>query len=399
MRLPDAEWPDPYGRARSLVNLNKTVYGIKQVNREYYEEVIEFRLDDLSLQASIAAPGLVFGGNLGQANCVLIPVHVDNMMIIGTLVVVASIASRLYDRSKAAGHVPVQQTLQNLTMIFTRDHSKRSTAIDHISFINRLLDLFEITECRKRSTPMAIGYKPHVTQPELGEHPLPARTYQEAIHSVFNAALGTRPDITHATSVLGRYTTQPSTLHWEAVKHQVRYLRATANNKVKIYDPSLGHDSQSILCYADADLGGETDTSKSTSGIVVYVLGTLIIWQSKKQCVVAQLTMHEKMIATAHGKVEIDSLCDLTSEIRIANKDITRRILNDGLNCVMTFNSGNFQSDSRHLRLQYDSIHEGIVKGEIEIKHVAGTEMLADALTQALRGVELRELVEEIRLG
>ena len=66
--------------------------------------------------------------------------------------------------------------------------------------------------------------------------------------------------------------------------------------------------TQSILCYADADLGGEVDTSKSTSGIIVYALGTLVIWKSKKQSVVAQSTMQAEMIATAYGKVQIDWL-------------------------------------------------------------------------------------------
>jgi len=68
MRLPEGEWPDPYGRARPLVKLNQTLYGIKQANREYYEEVFDFIVDDLNLQASIAAPGLFIGGNLGPTN-------------------------------------------------------------------------------------------------------------------------------------------------------------------------------------------------------------------------------------------------------------------------------------------------------------------------------------------
>jgi hypothetical protein len=107
------------------------------------------------------------------------------------------------------------------------------------------------------------------------------------------------------------------------------------------------------MCYANADLGGEADTNKSTRGIVVYALGTLVIWKSKKHSVVAQWTMQAEMIATAYGKVQIDWLHDLTFEIGIASRGITSRILNDGLNCVTTLHSGNFQSDSRHLRLQY----------------------------------------------
>jgi len=108
--------------------------------------------------------------------------------------------------------------------------------------------------------------------------------------------------------------------------------------------------------------------------------------------------MQAVMIATAHGKVQIDCLRDLISEIAIG-RGITRRILNDGLNCITTLNWGNFQSDSRHLRLRYHSIQEAIAKDEIELEHVAGTEILADALTKALGGVKLGEYVEDIGLG
>jgi len=81
------------------------------------------------------------------------------------------------------------------------------------------------------------------------------------------------------------------------------------------------------------------------------------------------------------------------------SNDITRRIVNDGLNCVTTLILGNFQSDSRHLGHSYHSIHEAIAKGEIDIKHVAGTEMLADALSKALGGVKLCKFLEDVGLG
>jgi len=42
--------------------------------------------------------------------------------------------------------------------------------------------------------------------------------------------------------------------------------------------------------------------------------------------------MQAEMIATVYGIVQIDWLRDLISEIRSAIKDITRSILNDGLN-------------------------------------------------------------------
>jgi len=92
MCLPEGEWPNPYGHTRPLVKLTITFYGIKKANREYYEEVFDCTVGDINLQASIAAPGLFLGGNL-EANGVLIPVYVDDIMIIGKSALVASIAS------------------------------------------------------------------------------------------------------------------------------------------------------------------------------------------------------------------------------------------------------------------------------------------------------------------
>jgi len=120
MRLHDGEWPDdPYCRARPIVKLNKTLYGIKQGNREYFEDVFDFIVDNLGLQASVAAPGLFFGGTLSKPNGVLIPVYVDDIMIIGSLKILSSIASRLYDQFKAAGRVPVHDTFQYLGVTVT----------------------------------------------------------------------------------------------------------------------------------------------------------------------------------------------------------------------------------------------------------------------------------------
>jgi hypothetical protein len=172
----------------------------------------------------------------------------------------------------------VPDTFQYHGMMVTRDRSKRSIAINQIGYSSRVVNRFEMTDCRKRSTPMEIGYKPHAIQAK--EQPFDPRTYKKAIGSILYAALGTRPDITYPTFVLGRYGAQPSTLNWEAVKHLLRYLRGTSNYKFTIHDTSVGHES--ILCYADADLGGEADSSKSTLRIVVYALRTLVIWKSNK---------------------------------------------------------------------------------------------------------------------
>jgi hypothetical protein len=80
-------------------------------------------------------------------------------MIIGKAVLVASIASRLYDRFKAAGHLPVPDTFESLGMMVIQNRSKRSIDIEQIGYINSVCDSFERTKCRMRSTPMEFGCK------------------------------------------------------------------------------------------------------------------------------------------------------------------------------------------------------------------------------------------------
>jgi hypothetical protein len=67
------------------VKLNKALSGIKQANREYFEEVFDYIVNDLGLQASVAAPGQFFGGTLGKPNGVIIPMSINYITIIGNL--------------------------------------------------------------------------------------------------------------------------------------------------------------------------------------------------------------------------------------------------------------------------------------------------------------------------
>jgi hypothetical protein len=108
--------------------------------------------------------------------------------------------------------------------------------------------------------------------------------------------------------------------------------------------------------------------------------------------------MQAEMVATAYGKVQIHWLRDIVSEIEIG-RGLIRCFLIDGPNFVMTVNSGKVQSDTLRLRLLYHSIYDATGKGKIEIKYVAGTEMLPDALPKALRGVKPGEFVKDFGLG
>jgi len=94
----------------------------------------------------------------------------------------------------------VPDTFQYLGMTVTRNRSKRSIAIDQIGYNNRILDCFELANCRKRSMPLEMGQIPHANHAD--EQTFDTGMYQKAMGSILYAAFSTRPDITYAISVL-----------------------------------------------------------------------------------------------------------------------------------------------------------------------------------------------------
>ena len=62
-------------------------------------------------------------------------------------------------------------------------------------------------------------------------------------------------------------------------------------------------------------------------------------------------------------------------------------------------NSGNFSSDSRHMRLRFHHLVDCIGKYLLEVHHIPTDEMLADGLTKPLGGVKHREFLKMLGLA
>ena len=103
-------------------------------------------------------------------------------------------------------------------------------------------------------------------------------------------------DITFAVSFAARFSSKPTSQHLIAVKRILRYLRETIHYGLLF----KRNRSKEIIGFADADWGGDTTDSKSTTGSLFQVGGTAIIWQSKKQsCTCVALSSAEAALAVA----------------------------------------------------------------------------------------------------
>ena len=166
-----------------------------------------------------------------------------------------------------------------LGMKIVRERIKRKLWLSQEKYIERVLERFNIKSVKPVSTPLASHLKlskqmcPTTKVEKEGMAKVP---YSSAVGSLMYAMMCTRPDIAHAIGVVSRFLENPGKEHWEAVKWILGYLRGTTRDCMcfKGSDPILKG-------YTNADMAGDLDNRKSTTGYLFTFSGGAISWKSK----------------------------------------------------------------------------------------------------------------------
>ena len=90
--------------------------------------------------------------------------------------------------------------------------------------------------------------------------------YASVVGSLIYVQTCTRPDISFAVGMLGRYQSNHGLDYWKAAKKVLRYLKGTKDH-MPTYRRS-GH--LEVIGYMDSDFAGCVDTRKSTLGIYIF---------------------------------------------------------------------------------------------------------------------------------
>jgi hypothetical protein len=395
IRLPAAVWKDdPWGRKRPLVRLKKSVPGLKQSGKCWFDDISAFIEQELGLKASIAAPGLFHG-----AESALLNLYVDDLMIVAKGEKLRELCDKLKARFDTKGG-PVGDRFMYVGLAITRDRHEKSIHITQQAYIKKIIERFGMAKSTRRILPMESGMKLHARRDD--EQAYDRDHYRQAIGCLLYAALGSRPDISYAVGVLGRFAADPSTLHWQAVKHLLRYLVGTAHYSLPIVpdeDTRLQFlekfENADVVAYADSDHAGDADTAKSTSGWFLLYKGCPIMWRSRKQSLVAQGTMEAELIATAEAWRHVLWLSDVLFELSITGTRPTVTMVGDNESCLTVVDSG-FPNASRHLRLRFHLLQEAMKAGQMELVQVPSDDQLADGLTKALGRVKHAAFLEAL---
>ena len=79
---------------------------------------------------------------------------------------------------------------------------------------------------------------------------------------------------------VSRFMEDPKEDHWATVKRLLRYIKGTVDQGIIF--PKTGGSMLQLTVFSDADMAGDIDGRRSTSGVLVFLGSAPISWLSLK---------------------------------------------------------------------------------------------------------------------
>ncbi|XP_057432877.1 uncharacterized mitochondrial protein AtMg00810-like [Lotus japonicus] len=140
--------------------------------------------------------------------------------------------------------------------------------ISQTKYVTEVLRRFGIENSNFVENPMVPGFK--ISKDENGVE-MDGSFFKQLIGSLMYLT-ATRPDIMYAVSLLSRYMSRPTEVHYSAAKRILRYLQGTT--KFGILYKREGN--LELIGFTDSDYAGSVEDKRSTSGNVFMLSGAAV---------------------------------------------------------------------------------------------------------------------------
>uniref|UniRef100_A0A6N2K712 Integrase catalytic domain-containing protein n=1 Tax=Salix viminalis TaxID=40686 RepID=A0A6N2K712_SALVM len=265
-----------------------------------------------------------------------------------------------------------------------RDRSQGLLSLSQKGYIDKVLKRYGMDKCSIGKAPIQKGdqfSKMQCPKNELERKEMERIPYALVVGSLNYVQTCTRPDISFAVGMLGRYQSNPGMDHWKAAKKVLRYLQGT-KEYVLTYRRS---DNIEIVGYSDSDYAGCVDTRKSTFGYLFLLAGGAVSWKCGKQSVIATSTMEAEFVACFEATVQALWLRNLISGLGIVDSIAKPlRIYCDNSAAVFFSKNDKYSKGAKHMEIKYLSVKEEVQKRRVTFEHIRTNMMLADPLTKGL---------------
>lgn len=369
------------GKPNEVCRLRRSIYGLKQAARVWNTKIDEV-LKRMGFHQSSADPCLYIRQRAGKSIFVLI--YVDDVIVI---------CYTEEEFAEVIGGLKRNFTISVMgNLCFFLGIRVRMVAghycIDQQAYLERVLERFGMKDAKASKYPMDPRFLKQ--REEIGRRLDSPEAYQSLIGALLYVAVTTRPDISIATSILGRRVKEPSEADWNEAKRILRYLKGTLGTVLY-----LGGDGQQLVCFVDADWAGDASDRKSNSGYLFKFCGGLIGWGCHKQKCVALSSTEAEYVALAECLQEIKWIQKLMFDV---GEQLVLPILvnEDNLSCIALTRGDRAERKAKHIDTKFNFVKDMVRDGTLRLQYCSTEHMEADLLTKPLQAVKLRRLREAI---
>lgn len=364
------------GKEHLVCKLKKSLYGLKQAPRQWYKKFDSFM--EKHGYGKTTSDHCVFIKKFSDGDYIILLLYVDDMLIVGHDT--KKIQSLKKDLNKSFAMKDLGPAKQILGMRITRDRKNNKLWLSQHNYIEKVLERFNMSNCKPVSTPLATHFKLNSDKcptSEKDKEEMKKVPYASAVGSLMYAMVCTRPDIAHAVGVVSRFLSNPGKDHWQAVKWILRYLRGTS--KVCL---CYGGDEPVLDGYTDADMAGDLDSRKSTSGYMMTFAGGAVSWQSRLQKCVALSTTEAEYIAATEASKELLWMKKFLHELGLKQDKFV--LFCDSQSAIHLSKNPTFHAKSKHIEVRYHWIRDALEMKSFLIEKIHTDENGSDMMTKTL---------------
>jgi hypothetical protein len=368
-------------KSTDVLRLVKGLYGLKQAGRAWYKEVTQ-TLKELGLNPLASDPCLFMCTE--NEKILILLLYVDDIII-------ATNWSEKFDQVTSG-----LKSAYNIKELGEAKHflgmkiQRRGDGIlvTQETFVKELLRRFELENVPPRHTPLD-AKEMFLENAERVEESVP---YRQVVGALLYLSTCTRPDISFAVAQASKFASRPTKEHWKQLTKICGYLKNTVN-----YGIWFKASDVDMEVYSDADWANDPDTRKSISGIMIKAWGCPVIWQSKKQTIVATSTKAAETIAAVTALQKADMCREMLEEM--GQKNDTGVVLQiDNMPAIQAMKNERPENATKHLSIRYNVIKDRVASGEVDVEYVETKNQLADIFTKALPRQQFERLRKMIKV-
>ncbi|PKA65558.1 Retrovirus-related Pol polyprotein from transposon TNT 1-94 [Apostasia shenzhenica] len=261
--------------------------------------------------------------------------------------------------------------------------------ISQEKYLANLLQNFQMQNSKPIATPLDANEK---LKMEDGAKKVDGVIFRSLVGSLMYLT-HTRPDIMQSVSMISRFMSSPSILHYAAAKRILRYLNGTRKLGIK-YAKEF---KSSLIGFSDSDWAGSIDDRKSTSAYIFCIGTNVIAWSSRKQQTVALSLAEAEYSAAAEAACEAVWLRRILEDIGQKQEDPTV-IYCDNMSAIAMSKNLVLHARTKHIELRLHFIRELVQKGEIQLEFLSTLEQPADMLTKAVTAEKFEKHKGQLKL-